>query len=45
MVAMAALGGFVGRAVLMVVSSMWKGYVLTVLWTWFVAPNIPACRP
>jgi hypothetical protein len=39
MVVMAAFGGFVGLLALMVLSSMWKGYVLTVLWAWFVVPT------
>lgn len=39
MVAMAAFGGFVGLLALMVLSSMWKGYVLMILWAWFVVPT------
>lgn len=39
MVVMAAFGGFVGVLALLVLSSMWKGYVLTVLWAWFVVPT------
>ena len=39
MVALAALGGFVGVIGLLVLASMWKGYVLTALWAWFVVPT------
>lgn len=36
---MVALGSVVGILALLVLSSMWKGYVLTVLWAWFVVPT------
>ena len=39
MIVMAAFGGVIGLLGLMVLSSMWKGYVLTVLWAWFVVPT------
>ena len=44
MIALAALGGTVGLIALMTLSSMWRGYVLTVLWSWFVVPtfSLPA---
>lgn len=39
MIAMAAFGGFVGLIGLLAISSLWRGYVLTVLWAWFVVPT------
>ena len=41
MIGLAAFGGLLG---LMALSAMWKGYVLTVLWAWFVVPvfGLPA---
>ena len=39
MVALAAFGGVVGVLGLLIVGSMWKGYVLTILWAWFVVPT------
>jgi putative Mn2+ efflux pump MntP len=39
MVFMSAFGGFVGVLALLTLSSMWRGYVLTVLWGWFVVPT------
>jgi len=38
MVALAILGGAVGFVALMVVSSILNGYVLSILWGWFVVP-------
>ena len=35
---MIAIGLFGGMLGMMALSAMWKGYVLTVLWAWFVAP-------
>ena len=39
MTALAILGGIVGVAVLMVASSIFNGYALSVLWGWFVVPT------
>lgn len=39
MVLMATFGGFVGLLALLALGSMWKGYVLTALWAWFVVPT------
>ena len=39
MVVFAAIGSIVGVLALLVVASMWKGYVLTILWAWFVSPT------
>ena len=39
MIVMTTFGGVIGLLGLMVLSSMWKGYVLTVLWAWFVVPT------
>lgn len=38
MVVLAILGGVVGFAALLVVSSILNGYALSVLWGWFVVP-------
>ena len=38
MSAMIAFGGLVGVIALAALASIWKGYVLTVLWAWFVVP-------
>lgn len=35
---MVAIGVVVGILCLTALSAMWKGYVLTVLWAWFVTP-------
>ncbi|TSC73972.1 MAG: hypothetical protein G01um101444_416 [Parcubacteria group bacterium Gr01-1014_44] len=42
MTALAILGGIVGVAVLMVASSIFNGYALSVLWGWFVVPTFGA---
>jgi putative Mn2+ efflux pump MntP len=42
MIALAAFGGIVGVFALLALSSIWKGYVLTVLWSWFVVPTFGA---
>jgi uncharacterized membrane protein SpoIIM required for sporulation len=41
---MAFTAAAAGVLALMVLSSMWKGYVLTVLWAWFLVPvfGLPA---
>lgn len=39
MIVMAAFGSVVGLFALLALTSMWKGYVLTVLWGWFVVPT------
>lgn len=36
---LAALGGIVGLGILMVASSIFNGYVLSVLWGWFIVPT------
>ena len=36
------LGGIVGFVVLMVLSSIFNGYALSVLWGWFVVPTLSA---
>ncbi len=38
MTALAVLGGIVGVGILMVGSSIFNGYALSVLWGWFVVP-------
>ncbi len=38
MVALAVLGGIVGTVALLVVNSVFNGYVLNVLWGWFMVP-------
>ena len=35
---MAALLGLIGIIGLVAVSTLWKGYVLSVLWVWFAVP-------
>ena len=35
---MIAIGVVCGVIVMLAFSSIWKGYVLTLLWLWFVAP-------
>ena len=44
MTALAVLGGIVGAGFLMVFSSIFTGYTLSVLWGWFVVPTfgVPA---
>ena len=39
MYALAGVGAIVGVLGLLAISAMWKGYVLTVLWGWFVVPT------
>jgi hypothetical protein len=39
MIFLTAIGGFVGLMALIALSSVWRGYVLTVLWAWFVVPT------
>jgi len=39
MYAVAAVGFIAGVLVLLAISAIWKGYVLTVLWGWFVVPT------
>ena len=36
---MIALAAIFGVFALVAVSSLWKGYVLTILWSWFVVPT------
>lgn len=42
MTASAVLGGIVGVGLLMVLSSIFNGYALSVLWGWFVVPTFGA---
>lgn len=42
MTALAVLGGIIGFGLLMVVSSIFGGYALSVLWGWFVVPTFGA---
>ena len=42
MTALAVLGGVVGVTSLMVFSSIFNGYALSVLWGWFVVPTFGA---
>lgn len=42
MVALAIFGGIVGVGLLMVLTSIFNGYVLNVLWRWFVVPTFDA---
>ena len=42
MTALAVLGGIVGAGFLMVFSSIFTGYTLSVLWGWFVVPTFGA---
>ena len=42
MTALAVLGGIVGVGFLMVFSSIFNGYALSVLWGWFVVPTFGA---
>lgn len=42
MTALAVLGGIVGVGILMVFSSIFNGYALSVLWGWFVVPTFGA---
>lgn len=39
MIVLTAIGGIVGVLALLTIASIWKGYVLTVLWGWFVVPT------
>ena len=39
MTALAIFGGIVGFVILMVVSSIFNGYALSVLWGWFIVPT------
>ena len=39
MAALVVIGGVVGMFALLALSALWKGYVLTVLWGWFVVPT------
>lgn len=34
------LGGFVGVVAMMVISSLLRGYALSVLWGWFMVPTL-----
>ena len=40
MVFIAILGGFVGIVALMVLSTLFRGYALSVLWGWFMVPTL-----
>ena len=40
MVFLTILGGFVGFAALIVFSSLFRGYALSVLWGWFMVPTL-----
>jgi len=42
MIALSVLGRIVGVAFLMVASSIFNGYALSVLWGWFVVPTFGA---
>ena len=42
MTALAVLGGIVGFGFLLVFSSIFNGYALSVLWGWFVVPTFGA---
>jgi len=42
MIALAVFGGVIGVITLIVVSSVLNGYVLSVLWGWFVVPTFGA---
>ena len=44
MLALAVLGGTVAFVTLMVLSSIFNGYALSVLWGWFVVPIFGAPR-
>lgn len=39
MPALAILGGAVGFFAFVALNAMWNGYVLTILWAWFVVPT------
>ena len=39
MPALTVLAAFVGLLGLLAVTALWRGYVLTVLWGWFVVPT------
>lgn len=39
MYALAGVGALVGLLGLLAIGAVWKGYVLTVLWGWFVVPT------
>ena len=41
---MRAVLSFIGLAVAIVLGSVWRGYVLSVLWGWFVIPVFEAPR-
>ena len=36
---LAVLGGIFGIALLIAVASIWRGYVFSVLWGWFIVPT------
>lgn len=40
MVLLTILGGFVGVVALLVVSALLRGYVLSILWGWFMVPTL-----
>lgn len=42
MKALTVLGGIVGFVVLVVFSSIFNGYALSILWGWFVVPTLSA---
>ncbi|MBI2466133.1 MAG: hypothetical protein HYV66_02820 [Candidatus Sungbacteria bacterium] len=42
MIALAVLGGIVGVGLLMVLTSIFNGYALNVLWEWFIVPTFGA---
>lgn len=39
MPALAIIGGIVAFIIIWALSSMWSGYVLSILWGWFVVPT------
>lgn len=39
MTALAIVGGVIALFVLLALSAIWSGYVLTILWAWFVVPT------
>ncbi len=40
MVFLAVIGGFVGVVALVVLSTLFRGYALSVLWGWFMVPTL-----
>lgn len=42
MIVLAVFGGIVGIGLLMVFSSIFNGYALSVLWGWFIVPTFGA---